>query len=199
MREAGPRGEFPHAPDVVLGEFLDPGVGAQRLDLPADVDHGLVERVAERVRGVAAHQDGPGLGHEPAHVSDVPGHRDRAALERDPGPGRRVALDHDQPAARRRPRALGGVPRHEVLPHRPADEAVDHDVRAVAEAADEVPGVARDRDVEPGGQADGQVVPPPRLDDADRCIVRQLAQRLVQLAHREPGAAELDRRHSAHV
>jgi len=194
MREAGQRGELPHAQDVAGGQVLDPGVGAQRPDLPADVDHGLVERVTERVRGIAAHEDSPSLGHEPAHVPDVPGHRDRAALERDPGPGGRVALDHDQPASRRGPRALGGVAphpdrsRHEVLPH------VDDDIWAVAEAADEVPGVASDRDVEPGGQADGQVVPAPRLGDADRGIVRKLAQRLVQLAHRELGAAELDRR-----
>jgi hypothetical protein len=205
MREAGPRGELPHAPDVAGGKLLDPGVGAQRPDLPADVDHGLVERVAERLRGIAAHQDGPGLGHEPAHVPDVPGDRDRAALERDPGPGGRVALDHDQPAARRGTRALGGVAPypdrsgHQVLPHRPAHEAVDDDVRAVAEPADEVPGVAGDRDVEPGGQADGEVVPAPRLRDANRRSVRELAQRLVQLAHREPGAAELGRRQSCHV
>jgi hypothetical protein len=81
VREAGPRREFPHAADVVLGELLDPGVGAQRLDRPADVDHRLIERVAERRRGIAADEDGPGLGHEPAHVPDVPGDRDRAALE----------------------------------------------------------------------------------------------------------------------
>jgi len=205
MREAGLRSEFPHAPDVAGGKFLDPGVGAQRPDLPADVDHGLVERVAERLRGIAAHEDGPGLGHEPAHVPDVPATATVPPLSEIPvredaspsitiSPPRAEAPEHSEAFP-----PYPDRPGHQVLPHRPAHEAVDHDVRAVAEPADEVPGVAGDRDVEPGGQADGQVVPAPRLGDANRRTVREPAQRLVQLAHREPGAAELGRRQSCHV
>ena len=38
-----------HPPHVVGAQLLDLGVGAERADLPADVDHRLVERVAERV------------------------------------------------------------------------------------------------------------------------------------------------------
>src|ERR1051326_5000250 len=83
------------------GQLLDLGIRAQRADLAGHVDDRLVERVAERVAGVAADEHGPGLGHEPAHVPDVAGHRYRAALERYPGPGGRVALDDDQTAAGR--------------------------------------------------------------------------------------------------
>ena len=67
--------------------------------VPCDVDHGLVEGVAEGVPGVAADQDGAGLGHEAGHGAGVAGDGDGGALERDPGPQRGVALDED--AARR--------------------------------------------------------------------------------------------------
>ena len=105
---------------------------------PCHVDHRLVERVAQAVAGVAADQDGAGLGHEAGHGAGVAGDGHRGALERDPGAQRGVAFDDDPPAAGAGPGALRGAathadgPAHQVLAHRPADEAVDRDVGALA-------------------------------------------------------------------
>src|SRR5215467_9509491 len=135
----------------------------------------------------------------------VAGDGDRAALQRYPGPGRRVAVDHDETSPRRCAGAFGGVaadphrPGHEVLADRPADEALDVDVRAVAQARNIVPDVPGDGDIAAVGQADGEVVPPARLGDAHGAAVGQPAQRRVQLADRELRAAELDRRHTYHI
>src|SRR5215831_17260160 len=81
VREPSGAGELTHPPDIVAGEFLNPGVRAERPDLPADVDDGLIERVPERPGRVATDQNGPGLRHEAAHVTGVACNGDRAALE----------------------------------------------------------------------------------------------------------------------
>src|SRR5262245_35312371 len=104
--EAGRLQEALDLQDVLGGQVLHAGVGAERADPPRHVDHRLVERVAERLAGVAADQDGPCLGHEPAHVPDVAGDDHRAALERDPGARAGVARDRHQTAVGRRPRRL---------------------------------------------------------------------------------------------
>src|SRR6266545_5635996 len=158
--------------DVLVGEVFDAGVGAERADPPGHVDHRLVQRVAEGLAGVTADEDGPRLGHEPAHVTDVASHDDRAALERDPSPRAGVSRDRNHTAVGGRAGGLGGVAvdadraRHEVLADPPADEAVDGDVGTVAESADVVAGVAVDGDVEVVAQPDGEVVAAPRLGDA---------------------------------
>src|ERR1700750_2731064 len=50
------------------------------------------------------------------------------------------------------------APARRFSPARPAGEAVHHHVGPVAEAADEVPGVALDVDPHPVAQADGEVM-----------------------------------------
>src|SRR5205807_6948099 len=80
MVEAAKFGQRLDGAHVGLGQLLDPGVRAERGDLPGHVDDGLVERVPERVADVATDQHDAGLGHEPAHVADVPADQDRPAL-----------------------------------------------------------------------------------------------------------------------
>src|SRR5260221_14779647 len=112
-------------------------------------------------------------------MPDVAGYRDRAALERDASPRGRVTLDYDQAAPGRGPNALRRVALHpdrsrtEVLADRPADEAGDRDGGAVAEAADEIPGVARDGDVQPAGDTHPQVVGATRVGGLARPSLRE--------------------------
>ena len=58
MGETGGSGNVPHSRDVIIGEFLDAGIRAQRPDFSLHVDHGLVERVAQRIGRITADQDG---------------------------------------------------------------------------------------------------------------------------------------------
>src|SRR5260221_7457365 len=138
-------------------------------------------------------------------MPDVAGYRDRAALERDASPRGRVTLDYDQAAPGRGPNALRRVALHhdrsrpEVLADGPADEAGDRDGGAVAEAADEIPGVARDGDVQPAGDTHHQVVAATRLADVDGRSVRKAAQNGVYLPHGHVSAAEFGRRQACHV
>ena len=109
--------------EVLVAHLLLDAVGARARHRPADVQPRLVERVAERLAGVAAHHQAALLGHERAHVADRAADDDVGALERDPAPRRRVAVDHEQAAAAGRPRRLAGAAvdhdraRHHVLGH----------------------------------------------------------------------------------
>ena len=49
----------------VVAQLLDAGVGTERADLPGHVDDRLVQRVAERVAGVAADQHRPAWAMNP--------------------------------------------------------------------------------------------------------------------------------------
>src|SRR5512132_204371 len=69
---------------VLLAQLLLDAVGAEAGDRTAHVDPGLVDRVAEGVAGVAAHEQAPLLRHERAHVPDGSAHDDVDALHRDP-------------------------------------------------------------------------------------------------------------------
>jgi hypothetical protein len=110
-------------------------------------------------------------------------------------------LPEQQPAAART-RAFRGVALHpdrpglQVLADRPAGEVVHHHVGPVAEAADEVPGVALDVDPHPAAQADGEVMAPPGLEHPGGRAVRQGGQRGVDLAGRQLRAAQDHRLHT---
>src|SRR6202035_5944441 len=54
--------------EVLLAHVLLDAVGAEAGDRPPDVQARLVEGVAERFPGVAAHHERSSLGHERAHV-----------------------------------------------------------------------------------------------------------------------------------
>src|SRR5271170_4328500 len=80
-------GAFEHLRDVfmVLGaHLLLDAVGAERGDRSANVQPGLEQRVAQRLAGVATHDQRTLLRHEGAHVADRPMHDDLGSLERDP-------------------------------------------------------------------------------------------------------------------
>ena len=64
----------------------------------AHVDARLVERVAERLAGVAADDQRAGLRHEAPMCADRAAHDDVAALERDAAAGGGVAVHDEQPA-----------------------------------------------------------------------------------------------------
>ena len=71
-----------------------------------------------------------------------------------------------------------------------------HHVGPVAEAADEVPGVALDVDPHPVAQADRQVVAPPGLEYPGGRAVGQVGQRGVDLAGGQLRAAQDHRLHT---
>src|SRR5204863_1137525 len=94
---------------------------AEAGDRAAHVEVRLVQRVAERVAGVAAYDKRAALGHERAHVPDLSAHGDVDALHRDAAARGRVAVDDEEAAAAGRTRRLARVPldddraRHDVL------------------------------------------------------------------------------------
>src|ERR1043165_6176004 len=86
---------------VVVREVLLHAVGAEAGDGAAHVDVRLVDRVAERLAGVAADDEPPRLRHESAHVADRALDGDVDALHRDAAARRGVAADVEQAAVRR--------------------------------------------------------------------------------------------------
>src|SRR5690349_24353959 len=74
---------------MLVAQLLLRAVGAQALHRAADVEAGLVERVAERVAGIAQHHPPAGLRHERAPVTHRAADADDGALERAAHGGRR--------------------------------------------------------------------------------------------------------------
>ena len=68
---------------MLVAHLLLDAVGAEPGDRAADVEPRLVQRVAERLAGVAAHDEAAPLGHERAHVADRSADDDVGALQRD--------------------------------------------------------------------------------------------------------------------
>src|SRR4051794_8208417 len=147
-------------------------VGAGRLDAPAHVEVRLVDRVAERVAGVAADDEAAPLGHERAHVADRAADDDVDALHRDAAARRGVAVDDHEPAAPGGGRRLARVALdddragHDVLGDADTRVAVHADRRLLVHAGAVIADVAvdldRDRRVEP----DRERVRSARVDDA---------------------------------
>ena len=130
--------------------LLGDAVGAQRRDVAAHVDAGLVDRVAERLAGVAADHQPTRLRHERAHVADVAADHDVDALHRDPAPRSGIALDDQQPAVgggARRLRCVALHPdgaAHHVLGDTGARVAVDGDLGLLVHPRGVVADVALD-------------------------------------------------------
>ena len=66
-------------------------------------------RIAERIAGIAEHDEIAGLRHEGRHVADRALHDDVDALHRDAAARRGVALDDQQAAAAGRAGLLAGI------------------------------------------------------------------------------------------
>src|SRR3954469_579989 len=191
--------------DVLVAQLLLDAVGAERLDRAAHVEVRLVDRVAERVAGVAADDEAALLGHERAHVADRAAHDDVDALHRDAAARRRVAVDDEQAAAPGGGRRLARVAldddgsRHDVLGAADAGVAVHADRRLLVHAGAVVADVALDLDVHRGVEADGERVRAARVDDAPVGRLRlgragEGVQARVELAPRRRGEVErLDR------
>src|SRR3954452_19305324 len=158
--------------EVVVAQLLLDAVGAERLDAPAHVEVRLVDRVAERVAGVAADDEAAPLGHERAHVADRAADDDVDALQRDAAARRGVAVDDHEPAAPGGGRRLARVALdddragHDVLGDADTRVAVHADRRLLVHAGAVIADVAvdldRDRRVEP----DRERVRSARVDDA---------------------------------
>src|SRR5438093_8999818 len=113
--DPGPVEEVAQLGEVVLADVLLDAVGAEAFHLAANVDAGLVDRVAEGVAGVAAYHEPAGLRHEAAQVADRAADDDVDSLHRDAAAGGGVAVDDEQAAAAAGAGGLAGV-------------AVDHDL-----------------------------------------------------------------------
>src|SRR3954464_8306686 len=96
---AGALEQRPQLGDMLVAQLLLDAVGAEGLHRAAHVEVRLVDRVAERVAGVAADDEAAALGHERAHVPDRAAHDDVDALHRDAAPRGRVAVYDEQAAA----------------------------------------------------------------------------------------------------
>ena len=172
-------------------------------DLALDVNHGLVDRIAEVGAGVAAHDEASGLRHEGAHVPDRPADDDVDALHRDPASRTGVALDHDEPAVAGRARPCEALPftrtlaRHDVLGE-PGPAWPLTVTGALVHARAVIPDVALDANRHGHAQARGDRVLALRADHAPRlgrAVRRERVERGVQLAHRR--RLEVDRLHDA--
>ena len=170
--------------------LLGDAVGAQRSDVAADVDAGLVDRVAECLAGVAADHQPAGLRHERAHVADVAAHHDVDALHRNTAPRSGIALDHQQAAvgggARRLRRVALDPDRaaHHVLGHAGACVAVDDDLGLLVHARGVVADMALDSHLHRCVDADGDVVRAVGVCDHELTGQIRRVQRGVDLAQR---------------
>ena len=81
--DSGPFEEAAQLRRVLLKELLLDAVGAQRRDASANIEVGLVDRVAERLARVAADDQRAALRHERSHVPDRAAHHDLDPLHRD--------------------------------------------------------------------------------------------------------------------
>ena len=159
--------------EILLGHGLFPGVGPQRVNLPPNIDHGFIERVAQPGAGVAANHQAAGLGHEGGHVAHVASHYDVAALQGNAAAGGSASLDEEQAPMGRGPGALGGesldphLSRHHVFPDAPAHVPMDHDPGLAVHASQEIAGVAPDIHLDGRVQSHGDVVEPVGVEDLD--------------------------------
>ena len=166
----------------------------------------LVDRVAERLAGVAAHHERAGLGHERAHVPDGAVHDDLDALHRDPAAGRGVAAHDDQPAAAGRRAGLSRIAvdhdaaGHDVLRQPDAGVAVHAHRRALVHPGAVVADVPVDVDLDLGVDPDGDRVRAVGMGDAPARRDAGGVQPAVELAQRRLRQVDLlrgigDRRH----
>src|SRR5215211_1909703 len=182
----------------VLGaQLLLHAVGSQRGDAAAHVQARLVDRVADRIAGVAADGEHALLRHERAHVPDRALDHDPHALHRDPAARGRIAAHDDQPAAPGRGARLARVavdgdgPGHDVLGQADARVPVHAHGRALVHAGAVVADVAVDVDLDLGVDPDGDRVRAARVRDAPPGRRIRLVQALVEVAQRRDG--EIDR------
>src|SRR5262249_53574903 len=126
---------------VLVGRLNHLGVGAEPGDLPGHPDVPGPQRVAERLAGVAAHDQVAAMRHEPGQVPDRALDDQRATLHVRGGARAGVAGDDDRAAAHRGAGAerAGAADLDPAGAHRlteaPAGAALDHDLGAVVEAA----------------------------------------------------------------
>src|SRR6202022_3666828 len=115
-----------------------------------DVDAGLVDRVAERLAGIAADHQTSGLRHEGTQVADAAAHHHIDTLHRNTAPRGGVALDHQQAAVGGGAGGLRRVPldphgaTHHVLGYSGACIAVDGDLGMLCSACGVVADMALD-------------------------------------------------------
>ncbi len=150
---------------MVFGpHLLGDAIGAKGCDIAPDVDACLVDRVSERLAGIAANDEPARLGHERAHVSDVAANHNVDPLHRNTAPRSGFALDHQQPAVCRGTCGLGCAAfdpdgaAHHVLGDAGARVAVDRDMGLLIHARGVVADVARDAHPYRRVQADRDVV-----------------------------------------
>ena len=181
-------------------DVLLDAVGAEARDLAANVDAGLVDRVAKGVAGVAAHDEAAGLCHEGAQVADRAADDDVDSLHRDAAAGGGVAADDEQAAAPGGARRLAGVAvhhdlsRHRVLGGAGSCVSVHAHGRALVHARAVVAHVAVDLDLDLGVEPAGDGVRAVRVEHAPVSRPRRPAGEAVEafVELGEGGACEVD-------
>ena len=68
--------------------------GPATLDAALHVEHGFVQRIAQRIAGVAADHHAPGLRHGDGVAADGAAHHDVATLRGDAAAQAGIAVDH---------------------------------------------------------------------------------------------------------
>ena len=163
--------QLAHLRDVLVAHLLLDAVGAEPGDRAAHVEPRLVDRVAERIAGVAADDEAARLRHERAQVPDRAADDDVDALHRDAAARRGVAVDDEQPAVRGRARRLADAAvddddaRHHVLGDPGARVAAHAHRRVLVHAGAVVADVAVDLDLELGVEPARDGVRTLRVDD----------------------------------
>ncbi len=185
---------------MILAKLLLDAVGAKPGNVAAHVDMRFVDRVAERVAGVAADDQAAALRHEGAHVPDRAADDDVDALHRDAAACSCVAVHDEQASAAGRARGLARVPLddnragHDVLRDAGAHVAVHANRRALVHAGAVVANVSHDLDLDRRVDPAGDGVHPVRVEHAPaadrRVVAGDIVQALVQLTQR--GRREVD-------
>src|SRR3984957_11353399 len=184
---------------VEIGHVGRYGIDAQPIDLPADIDRAVVHRVAEVLAGIAQDHHASALHHETAERAGPPADDDRAALHVDAHAGTHIAPADEVAAAQRGAESRSRVlvddhgPGEHVLRARPADTALDVDVRSVDQAAAEIAEAAFDGEVQPVEDADCQRMLGARIlhHHAAVALVHEFAQLQIDFARTHRTGVEL--------
>ncbi len=190
MTQAGRVEHLFHGGEIGGGHLLQLSIRAERPNVAAHVDHRFVERVAETIAGVAAHEHAARLRHERGKTAHIAFDDDVRALERDAATKSRVPADDEPTAMRGSARATAGEAahfdsaRHHVLRDARAGVPVHDHGRELIHARRVVARVALDVDANGRVEPDGDVVRAIGILDAHARNAREITvQELVRLSH----------------
>src|SRR5208283_1041318 len=169
---------------VEVGHLGRYGIDAEPINLAADINRAVVHGVAQVLAGVAEDDHASTLHHEAAERARPAAHDDRASLHVDTDARADIALADEVAAAQGGAEGRARVlldqhrPGEHVLGARPADAALDVDIRSVDQSTAEIAEASLDGQVQAVEDADRERMLGARIlhDHRTKALAHQLAQ-----------------------